>query len=363
MDVRTAKLYVPCASVTPTQGSRRRSVQALCQLYLEGGCRQGMQCHQVHASPDVVRELRVDAMERAPCCMKHTPEECASFARDTLRFVAPVADAMDVDADGARIPLLNFSPTKGLAKLTSRSLTSTQGAGGRAVLRTHASAICTNHRATASGSGLCCFGEECSFLHLCRCLSLRAVAGRAQQACAAVGCREVDESFSSAHSQEHSLMLPSFSTSAGDDYASSAASLTASHAHVHHVGLNNASLLPSAPSDAPAAANSASITGGLPSVADGDRNDSGIARCNAWIATVASPQPPILPTFDEKPRPHSAAAACITLGVDGDGAPHTELRDDPGASPLGTQAQGSVTWKSHFPYNVQGRRRSRGGAM
>lgn len=196
IDTASTKLLIPITSVEPTLAFQDDGlVPGLCRLYMEGRCRQGDRCFQVHANPTVVEQLRKEAFHKPNCCHVHgatcnysgfplgltvtiegAPTEkhsagtpltsegkseresgstagCSSNGDST----PPVSvEAATVTApSGVTISLHSLCPT--------RLLWTTYAESGSMHIVVPRSKICREHL-----KGLCRFGDECSFLHVCR---------------------------------------------------------------------------------------------------------------------------------------------------------------------------------------------------
>ncbi|RNC57706.1 hypothetical protein TcCL_ESM04664, partial [Trypanosoma cruzi] len=77
VDPATRKLLIPCNFIYATRAQHRATIPSLCQLFLHGRCRQGTQCHQVHASLDAVVALRSRVGKLPCCCVFHGDEDIA----------------------------------------------------------------------------------------------------------------------------------------------------------------------------------------------------------------------------------------------------------------------------------------------
>jgi hypothetical protein len=196
IDTASTKLSIPMSAVEPTLAFEDDGlVPGLCRLYLEGRCRQGDRCFQVHADPSVIAQLRNEAFTNPSCCPVHG----AKCKLDGF----PLGLSVIIDPPRER-EVLNLADAKGeresasTGDLSSNGETSTPANGPepkdtkekdmehKAVIMLHnlcptrylwsryeetggmlihvpKSKICREHR-----KGLCRFGDECSFLHLCR---------------------------------------------------------------------------------------------------------------------------------------------------------------------------------------------------
>lgn len=246
LDHLSTKLKIPMTAVETTKALTSDGlVPGICRLYMDGQCRQGVRCYQVHADPDVVTALRKEAHECPSCCHVHgakcsyvgfplaltvtlegtrDPPHCPTTTISNTTVTAaslgsqahpsslpqvcppqdathgavavspstlsskqtplsqplntkesdsyPAVSAREMTATPAEpqsettcstkpsvVPLSHLNPTSFLWKLYREE--------GRPHLRVPISRVCRDHR-----KGLCRFGEECSFLHVCRELPL-----------------------------------------------------------------------------------------------------------------------------------------------------------------------------------------------
>lgn len=199
IDTASTKLTIPMTAVEPTLAFEDDGlVPGLCRLYMEGRCRQGDRCFQVHANPSVVEQLRHEAFNTPSCCPAHGAkcnmegfplglaviidpprEKETSTAMNDANVERESGSAAGSSSNGesntaatgggdvssghnvnsterkAVIMLHNVCPT--------RFLWTRYEENGGMVLHVPKSKICREHR-----KGLCRFGNECSFLHLCR---------------------------------------------------------------------------------------------------------------------------------------------------------------------------------------------------
>lgn len=250
IDTASTKLSIPIAAVEPTLAFEDDGlVPGLCRLYLEGRCRQGDRCFQVHADPTVIAQLRSEAYTNPSCCPVHG-------AKCKLEGF-PLGLAVIIDPPRER-EAANFSDAKGESASTNDSSsngeTSTPANGAepkdakekdlehKAVIMLHnvcptrylwaryeetgsmlihvpKSKICREHR-----KGLCRFGDECSFLHLCRQIPL-------------AGNNE--DFFSQSHS--HSRTLSRAPHGSVPDFGSHPPSFPAANGSLHQLGLHSRS--------------------------------------------------------------------------------------------------------------------------
>lgn len=192
IDQVSTKLKIPMSAVQPTLALEDDGfVPGLCRLFLAGRCRQDANCYQVHADPAVVEQLRVEAFRKPSCCVEHGA--CCSMKGFPVGLTVtvepsrkltgkPHKDAIEDDLNGPSadsssasngdsnsvgneentaaprgvgLSIHSFSPTSYLWKAYR--------ADGSANLVVSCRKICRMHR-----QGLCRFGDECNFLHVCR---------------------------------------------------------------------------------------------------------------------------------------------------------------------------------------------------
>lgn len=190
IDNLSTKLRIPFSAVEKTLALEDDGlVPGLCRLHMEGRCRQGHQCYQVHASRPVIEQLRQEALRSPSCCHEHgaacnfegfplgltitiEPSHSAIAAVTAMESskatqdVGSNADASSSGETGSN-GLESPSPRMTLVSLHRLSPTnclwSMYKANGNTHLTAPRSRICREHR-----KGLCRFGDECSFLHICR---------------------------------------------------------------------------------------------------------------------------------------------------------------------------------------------------
>ena len=146
-DPLSRKLAVPCEAIRPTQATTRPGVPSLCLLFLDGRCRQGLQCHQIHAEPAVVLRLREDAKAMPTCCQTHGDIHSARMRPEWLK--------RSLQFDHVSVPVTALAYSNALERL----LTSDPSPSVRCTTQQ----LCRLH-----GSERCRFTEDCRFLHLCR---------------------------------------------------------------------------------------------------------------------------------------------------------------------------------------------------
>ncbi|KAG8344622.1 hypothetical protein TRVL_04541 [Trypanosoma vivax] len=146
LDHLSTKLRIPASAVEPTSAMFDDGlVPGVCRLFLEGRCRQGSRCFQVHVNRDVLEVLRKEALETPSCCFFHGAP--CNFEGLPLN--------LRVNVGGTLVGLHSMSPTNYLWGVYTEH--------GESQLDVPKSCICREHR-----RGLCRFGEECGFLHICR---------------------------------------------------------------------------------------------------------------------------------------------------------------------------------------------------
>jgi hypothetical protein len=149
-DPLSRKLQVPTSAVRPTLATSRPGIPSLCLLYLDGKCRQGTQCHQVHAEPSVVLTLRSDAKKLPTCCYSHGDVGSGCLRQQWLDRA--------LDIDGVVVRVRQMAYTLALDKLLSDTAEDPS-----AVVKAQIHQICRLH-----ASQRCRFAEDCRFLHICR---------------------------------------------------------------------------------------------------------------------------------------------------------------------------------------------------
>lgn len=146
LDHLSTKLRIPGSAVEPTNAMYDDGlVPGVCRLYMEGRCRQGSRCFQVHANPEVVEKLRQEALEQPTCCFFHGAP-CTSSG-------LPLNLQVNVGGTSITLPRMN----------STNCLWSAYAERGDSTLDLPREKVCREHR-----RGLCRFGEECGFLHICR---------------------------------------------------------------------------------------------------------------------------------------------------------------------------------------------------
>ncbi|KPA85600.1 hypothetical protein ABB37_00010 [Leptomonas pyrrhocoris] len=246
IDTASTKLSIPITAVEPTLAFEDDGlVPGLCRLYLDGRCRQGDRCFQVHADPTVIAQLRSEAYTSPSCCPVHgakcklggfplglaviidPPREreaanCsdAKGERESASTVdsssngetsnsasgAEAKDAKEKDMEHKAVIMLhNVCPTRYLWARYEET--------GSMLIHVPKSKICREHR-----KGLCRFGDECSFLHVCREIPL-------------AGSNE--EFFSPEHSRSHSRTLSRLPQGSMPDFGSHPPSFAAANGSLH----------------------------------------------------------------------------------------------------------------------------------
>ena len=147
VDPLSRKLMVPRAALTTTLAMERAGTPSLCMLYLSGRCRQGAQCHQVHADPPTVMRLREAAKSVPTCCVAHGDANAGLIKPEWLQ--------RSVEVNGVVIAAGRLAFTQGLAKLL--------GGSSAPMVRVVTQQVCRLHVADR-----CRYSEDCKFLHVCR---------------------------------------------------------------------------------------------------------------------------------------------------------------------------------------------------
>lgn len=162
VDPATRKLSIPVAAVAHTQALLRSDrVPSICMLYLQGRCRQGMNCHQLHADPTVVQMLRNDVVMRASCCPEHGEE----VTLPTLLELNP--EMTSVVLEGQPIAASRVATTNGMQRMVADRAAAIAEAKDASVKADatplQKAQICRLHL-----QGRCRYAEDCNFIHLCR---------------------------------------------------------------------------------------------------------------------------------------------------------------------------------------------------
>ncbi|AAZ12331.1 hypothetical protein, conserved [Trypanosoma brucei brucei TREU927] len=174
VDPATRKLLIPLSCVYPTQAQQRTTIPSLCQLFLNGRCRQGTQCHQVHAALDVVAALRSQVDYLPICCALHGDRDYVNALDNRSWMSRVVVHVPDATYGGGYIPLARFSYTTPISRILREvnarlesgvSVAAVDGGGHpkRMVLNACDFKICGLHTLDR-----CRYAEECIFLHICK---------------------------------------------------------------------------------------------------------------------------------------------------------------------------------------------------
>lgn len=200
VDPVTRKLLIPLPSIIETRAQHRSTLPSLCQLFLDGRCRQGAVCYQVHAELSMVQQLRSQVDSLPHCCPVHGDKDCLQVIppyAQTNGLLPPAGDeaadgsmaaARDVVLyvpgssffDGNYIPIQYVSYTVGLKRLMAEQMLTKSSAGSRVsllnpstgfaeekvVVDARSMTICRLH-----ANDRCRYAEECKFLHLCKCVT------------------------------------------------------------------------------------------------------------------------------------------------------------------------------------------------
>jgi hypothetical protein len=159
VDPATRKLVVPSAYVYPTRAQSRASIPSLCQLFLQGRCRQGFNCHQVHADPSVVEHLRQQVQSLPTCCVQHGDADFTDGTNDERIVLVPSLSWND-----GLIPIRLFSPTAGLGAILQLDQTTIfRNRSAIVAYGSDASTICRLHVLER-----CRYAEDCKYLHICK---------------------------------------------------------------------------------------------------------------------------------------------------------------------------------------------------
>lgn len=150
IDPVSGKLKIPAASVLNTKAIHRGGTPSLCLLFQAGQCRQGSKCHQAHADPKVVSQLRLDVMSQPTCCLEH--------GHCNAQLLVPTCIELTINTRGGGsyvVPFSRLAATVGLQSLFEKQ--------GSLQLFAGEASICSLHAA-----GRCKYAKECKFLHICR---------------------------------------------------------------------------------------------------------------------------------------------------------------------------------------------------
>ena len=160
VDPISRKLNVPLECISETLARFRQGTPSLCMLNLNGRCRQGANCHQVHADPQVVFALRAQAQQSLMCCMTHGDR--ATMQREWQeRYYIQFSGG-----SGVTIPINRLAVTQGLLRYIDdfeQSNGVPEDPEQQVCLAPSVTTICRLH-----GQDRCRFSEDCKFLHLCK---------------------------------------------------------------------------------------------------------------------------------------------------------------------------------------------------
>jgi hypothetical protein len=162
VDPATRKLCLPMRAVIHTQALMRLDrVPSICMLYLQGRCRQGPACHQLHADPVVVEMLRSEVSQRTSCCPDHGEE----VTQPSLVQLSP--DVQVIVVDGHRIPSARVATTNGMRRMImDRRAAGTESIENPVEAVVFRTQVCRLHV-----QGRCRYAEDCNFIHICRSLT------------------------------------------------------------------------------------------------------------------------------------------------------------------------------------------------
>jgi len=146
VDEASTLLHIPACMVYPTNALNRSAV-SICRLFMQGRCRQGVQCNQVHADIPTVLRLRQEVLSLPSCCKEHG-QPCD--------FTGYPAGSDTVTVNNVTVPVERLAPTLALRRAF-------EGAAGQP-LHLPVSLLCRLHH---SGP-ICRYGSDCRFLHVCK---------------------------------------------------------------------------------------------------------------------------------------------------------------------------------------------------
>ena len=149
VDPLSRKLQIPCEAIAETRAQQRLGIPSLCMLFQLGRCRQGINCHQVHADPNVVNVLRSRALEVRTCCGEHGDQLANEIPENFRCYQLHIAGFPSL------LPLHKLAVTVGLKRLLQESCSE--------VVTVPPSMVCRLH-----GLDRCRFAEDCKFLHICK---------------------------------------------------------------------------------------------------------------------------------------------------------------------------------------------------
>ncbi|RNE97072.1 hypothetical protein TraAM80_09511 [Trypanosoma rangeli] len=178
VDPATRKLLIPCNCIYPTRAQQRATIPSLCQLFLQGRCRQGTLCHQVHANVDTVVVLRGHVGNLPRCCSFHGDDDIAGVLNERSWLSKVVLYIPEVSFEGGYVPLNRLSYTPALRRVLKEK-------PDRLMLENDDKEICSGSDLRAEGSFLvlnagdqsicrlhifdrCRYADDCRFLHLCK---------------------------------------------------------------------------------------------------------------------------------------------------------------------------------------------------
>ena len=150
VDPQNRKLRVPMSDVEPTRALLRDDIPSLCLLHLSSRCRQGAHCHQLHANPDTIAQLRQEASLRRGCCQRHGDDSDGKM-KPHWRQVQLIIGGFTIEFD-------HLAYTVGLETLLDNAHLDE----GPVVV--HPTSLCRLH---AEGTG-CRYCDDCRFVHVCR---------------------------------------------------------------------------------------------------------------------------------------------------------------------------------------------------
>ena len=151
------KYVLPFHRTEPTMGRALYSREAenyspvLCLRYLDGTCKSGRKCRQIHVDPPFIAKLRYGS----PCCPFHDPERVSAPGDGvTIRIRWGSKQA----GQAMEIPTKYVTDTSGL-----RSLPVKNSGGGGSVICFASGKICRLHR-----ENRCEYGVKCNNIHVCQ---------------------------------------------------------------------------------------------------------------------------------------------------------------------------------------------------
>jgi len=152
VDPVSRKLKIPRSAVYETRAFNRTTPPSLCMLFMNGRCRQGLQCHQAHANSDVVHQLRAEALKIPSCCAAHGD---VAVGKEFDTFSVTIVISSDTNI---ALGVEHFAATAGLTALLSQPVEKKDE--GHV---TYPATLCRLH-----AYDRCRYAEDCRFLHLCR---------------------------------------------------------------------------------------------------------------------------------------------------------------------------------------------------